>query len=206
MNNNPERFTPEPLPLWIPPRVREALAPVLRKDPIDLTSPEVIGTRFVTRAEVDDVYDIIRQIEQPILIGMNGSRASLARPPLFPNLEAFDAYYNSKGDVSQYLEEQEGFSFEEYEAAREALQQGFNQSYSQGQQYSVETVRLLVSDIDLLIVSEGRSIRGGTHIGKRTNTTIEINSHSPYQAFDADPKDLENYIELGLAQTVPLKY
>ena len=46
---------PEKLSIWIPDRVQGVLRRTLIREPIDLTSPEVIGRHFASRAEIEDV-------------------------------------------------------------------------------------------------------------------------------------------------------
>lgn len=210
MINKPEAPRSEKLPHWIPDRVQGVLRRTLSKEPIDLTSPEVIGRHFASQAEIEDVYEVINQVENPILIGINGSRASLIHLPLFEGVEAFDLYHSEKarreGDLEEYLF-QNGLSIRDYKLARRYLEQlGFNERYRQGQKYPAPIVELLVRDIDLIIIAGGKHIRGGPNKGKGTNVPLDIGVNSPYHMFESDPKDLESYLQRGLEVAVPLKY
>ncbi len=140
MTNPAETLGAESLPIWMPDEVKGVLAKVLARDPIDLTSPEVLGKHFASRAEIEDVYDVVHQVESPILIGLNGSRASLNHPPLFETVQAFDLYHHNKarleGGLQDYLWDHHKVSMKDYKLAREYLQKrGFNEGYRRSQEY-----------------------------------------------------------------------
>ncbi|MEK7570712.1 MAG: hypothetical protein AAB553_00420 [Patescibacteria group bacterium] len=209
MVDKPETFSSDELPLWIPDRVRGVLTRTLSKEPIDLTDQKVVGRHFVSKAEIEDIYDIVTQVESPVLIGMDGSRASLERPPLFRGVEEFDAYYTNKaqneGSLSEYLRVND-LSTRDYEIARSRLLAGFNDSYKRGQIYPIPTVQLLVRDIDLVIIGGGRQSLAPYQVGRRTNVKLDVGFNSPYRMFESDPDDLESYLQRGLEKTIPLKY
>lgn len=195
---------------WIPERVNEVLSLTKKRESINLKASEIIGKHFVNESEIQDVYDIITQIKNPIFIGLHGSRAHLPRPPLFANVENMDSYYAEKANrmeknLEGYLEKNEGISLAEYYQARRYLQNRFNRYYQQGQQYPESIVRLLVRDIDMLIITED-AYDGGPKTGKRTKIQLDIGVCSPYHPFATDPEDLEHYLQFGLQQTIPVIY
>jgi hypothetical protein len=167
---------------WITDKTKNVFVESSSKEPIDLSSPEkVIGKYFASQAEVEDVLDVIKQVKNPNLIGIIGSRASLKRPPLFENINSFHSYHNkkAKGDLLEYLD-WECLDIKDYELAEKYLKNGFNERYMQGKKYPEPIVRLLVSDIDLKINSGSKDFRGGPRIGKRTNVTLDVDSRLPY--------------------------
>lgn len=207
---NQTETSQEELPIWIPQKIKEGLKKTLERQPIDLTSREIIGKHFASIEEIQDLYGIINKVEQPVLIGINGSRASLARSTLFENVGAFDKYHKEKshleGDLEEYLF-QKGLTLQDYEQARKLLRDtNFNEKYKKGNKYPAPTIRLLVSDIDLIIISNGMHVKGGSHLGAKTNVVLDINVNSPNHLFDTDPRDLEIYVKLGLGTAIPIKY
>ncbi|MBU3979621.1 hypothetical protein KKF69_06970 [Patescibacteria group bacterium] len=130
MSSRSEKLNTAELPNWIPDKVRRVLKKeTLQKEPIDLSSPEIIGKYFANKEEIKDVIDYINPIENPILIGMDGNRAKLKRPPLFETEKSFKKYHKAK--TMKY-----GLSTEDYENARKFLKKGFNDGYKQGEKYS----------------------------------------------------------------------
>jgi hypothetical protein len=175
MENLSKRLNTKELPNWIPDKVKHLLIKeTFRKEPIDLTSPEIIGKHFTNQAEVEDVLDVIKQVKNPNLIGIIGSRASLKRPPLFENIKSFDLYLQKKGDKLEYN------SINYYDIAKKYLEKGFNENYKQGKKYPPEIVRVLVSDIDLFIISVDKNIVGGEYAGRRTNVPLDIIATSSF--------------------------
>lgn len=199
MPNRTEILKTAELPNWIPDKVRRVLKKeTLQKEPIDLSSSEIIETYFVNQAEIEDVLDVIKPIEDPIFIGMHGSRMKLKRPLLFETEKSFKKYHKAKTM-------KHGLSTEDYENARKSLKEGFNESYKEGKIFPEPVVRLLVSDIDLVIIADDKNIRGGPHIGKRTNATLDIDLCSPYGGYWTAPDDLKKFLNI-LRKTIPLKY
>jgi len=202
----PERASDERFPNWLRTKDKVFLLTILGKEPIDLRSPAAIGGSFVSKSEIQDVYDIINQVQNPLLVGLYGSRANLRRPPLFENVEAFDRYYGKRTQergLIQYLQDDE-LSITDYQTARGYLETGyFNERYRQDHQFPEPIVRLLVRDIDLLII--GRNyIQGGILSGRRTNVHLDVltNSRAHNPLHDAYP----SYFHPGLGETVPLVY
>lgn len=207
MTNAPERKVGERFPIWIPDKVGRVLSKTLAKEPIDLMLSNAVGKHFMNRGEIDDVFDIIRKVKDPVLIGLYGSRASLHHPPLFAGVEDFDLYHDEalqvEGTFEEYLVSR-GVTLSDYQDARNYLQHGrFNEGYKQGKLYPEPIVHLLVRDIDLLIIAGGVQQVRGRITGRRTNISIDLNIAIPQSEFELDTPD---YLELGVAQTIPFKY
>lgn len=199
MPNRTEILKTAELPNWIPDKVRRVLKKeTLQKEPIDLSSPEIIGKYFANKAEIEDIIDYINPIKDPILIGMDGSRVKLKRPPLFKTEKSFKKYHKAK--TMKY-----GLSTKDYENARKSLKEGFNEGYKEGKIFPEPVVRLLVSDIDLVIIADDKNIRGGPHIGKRTNATLDIEVCTPYSGYWTATDDLKKFLNI-VKKTIPLKY
>lgn len=197
--------TEQGMPNWIPDNVKRPLSEVLKRSPIELR----VGSHFVNKSEVDDVRAIIKQIQRPILIGLSGSRANLLRTPLFSSEEGFLSYYERKkmeeGNLSGYLRFG-GLTLEDFKRGTDLLfKKDFNRQYRANKSFPWEMVRLLVSDIDLLIIAEG-GIDSKTYEGYSSHVSIDVGIHTPYNKFDTHSEDLQEYIQRGLYQTIPLKY
>jgi len=205
MINPSERKDVKRLPLWIPDRVGVVLKTVSAKEPIDLSSEKVLDRYFGSRAEIQDVSSIVAAVRNPLFMGLYGSRANGERPPLFPTVRDFDHYYANVSGINAFDEyfEARGISLSDYYEARRYLKNGeFNQRYRDGVTYSKPIVDLLVSDIDLLIITDREELESGPQIGRRTNVSLDLNVTSPMSGFDQNPAD---YLELGLSQAIPLK-
>lgn len=181
---------------YMPTRIKDTLNTTLAKKPIDILSPKTIGTHFVNSAEAEDVLDFISQFTHPIHMGLYGSRANGDRPPLFQNVAELNSYYNKKG--------KDFYSFEDYELAKEYLKKGFNSGYLQGAQYPESVVSVLVSDIDLFIITEGKHL-GGPRTGRKTHVILDVLQLPPDFGLRFGSEYLDDLQE-SLAQTVPLKY
>lgn len=204
----PTRFGSERFPHWLRGKDKAFILGIMAKEPIDLRSPDILGKRFASRSEIEDVYDIVGLTRDPILVGLYESRANLRRPPLFESVEAFDLYHFEKirkRGLKQYLGG-EDISLEDFLNARSCLENGeFNEGYRQGQQYPEPIVRMLVRDIDLLIITGRKDfIQGGILTGRRTNVHLDVNASSPMlnPLHDAYPSDFSP----GLGETIPLVF
>jgi hypothetical protein len=202
MSQGQERRDGRPFPLWIPDRVKGVLTENLAKEPIDLRT----GRHFVSGYETADVREIIGSVPNPVFIGLYGSRANLTRPPLFAEVDAFDAYHANASQIEGSLERYlavHGLLLNDYDHARRYLERlGFNEGYRRGNWYPQPLVDLLVRDIDLLIISDGE-IAGGLRRGERTNVAVDLNVTTPqFGLFH----DIDDYLAFELSQAVPLKY